>query len=163
MTAAGMICPPDHKHARTGSCYARHDCRCTPCRKRESARARPYDAAIRKRNLLHGGEAKTPAWPIQRRLQALAAVGYTTAAIERMTGIGAHYLGRIQNGHVRSVMVRRTAVVINRAFMEYGLQVADVTQASSRARNLAASKGWVPAAVWANIDDPLECPQVRRK
>ncbi|ONI62649.1 hypothetical protein CSIV_14335 [Microbacterium sp. CSI-V] len=26
------ICPPEHKHAETGNCYANHRCRCEPCR-----------------------------------------------------------------------------------------------------------------------------------
>jgi hypothetical protein len=37
------ICPPDHKHAETGTCYQHHGCRCDPCREfssRSQKRAR---------------------------------------------------------------------------------------------------------------------------
>lgn len=26
------ICPPDHRHSETGTCYAHHGCRCRGCR-----------------------------------------------------------------------------------------------------------------------------------
>lgn len=34
-----MMCPPDHAHADTTSCYTAHKCRCQPCRDGSSARA----------------------------------------------------------------------------------------------------------------------------
>ena len=26
------VCPPDHRHSETGTCYAHHGCRCRGCR-----------------------------------------------------------------------------------------------------------------------------------
>lgn len=32
-TISGITCPPDHKHAASGTCYNQHRCRCDDCRK----------------------------------------------------------------------------------------------------------------------------------
>jgi hypothetical protein len=47
-TEITQVCPPDHKHSGTGTCYNSHGCRCAPCRQgrtdaaRERHRAQAY-------------------------------------------------------------------------------------------------------------------------
>lgn len=47
-TEITQVCPPDHKHSTTGTCYNTHGCRCDPCRQgrtdaaRERHRAKAY-------------------------------------------------------------------------------------------------------------------------
>lgn len=113
---------------------------------------RSYYASDRVRALKAGGDAQIPALPTRRRLQALAALGYTTKAISELSGIRADHIGRIQNGHIQEVRVRRTAARAHRVFMSHGYTPAPVTQASIAVRNGAARKGWVAAAAWDDID-----------
>lgn len=46
-----MICPPDHKHAATMTCYSKHGCRCDDCRT-HNANARRAEKARRRGTLL---------------------------------------------------------------------------------------------------------------
>lgn len=34
------ICPPDHKHGETSTCYGKHGCRCVSCAARQSLKCR---------------------------------------------------------------------------------------------------------------------------
>lgn len=147
-----MVCPPDHRHAETGTCYVRHSCRCAPCAAREAARSRKYEPDRKRRRIADGADAQIPAWPTQRRLQALAAIGYSNTAIEAASGIPRMYVGRIQNGYLESVRVKRTAARAHKAFVQLRYTPAPVTQASTSVRNRAARKGWVAAAAWDDID-----------
>ena len=37
-----FVCPPDHKHGETLTCYGKHKCRCGDCRSIAVARAGEY-------------------------------------------------------------------------------------------------------------------------
>lgn len=37
-STAAHMCPSDHKHGETATCYVHHHCRCQPCRASTKAR-----------------------------------------------------------------------------------------------------------------------------
>lgn len=37
---SARVCPPEHKHSQTRTCYVNHSCRCTSCREGSAAEAR---------------------------------------------------------------------------------------------------------------------------
>lgn len=47
-----MICPPEHKHHRTSTCYQEHRCRCGPCREQRNARSRRRYAELNALSML---------------------------------------------------------------------------------------------------------------
>jgi hypothetical protein len=73
------VCPPEHKHAQTGTCYHQHKCNCEPCNLARLERDRR-----RRKNIAYGRPTSTliPAGPVQDHLQMLldAGVGYRRIA-----------------------------------------------------------------------------------
>lgn len=82
-----MMCPPDHKHGRTGTCYVAHKCRCDDCR---AGRAR---AAARRRRLKAYGRFDwdsrfTDAAPVRAHIRQLMDAGMGWKQIARAAGVG---------------------------------------------------------------------------
>lgn len=80
------ICPPDHAHGRTFTCYNQHGCRCPDCSSRNAARR-----AERVRHpLVDVGE-------VREHLRNLRAVGATPAQIAAASHLQVRALYRIAN------------------------------------------------------------------
>ena len=79
------ICPPDHAHAATATCYTGHACRCQPCRDAgtEYKYWRSHMVAAGRTDLL---DLIVDATGTRRRLQALQALGHSGVTL-------AHHLG----------------------------------------------------------------------
>jgi plasmid maintenance system antidote protein VapI len=88
-----MICPPDHIHARTITCYKTHRCRCDACRARSARTAR--ELARKKRA---GFEAFVPLGPLVNHMLELFAAGMTQNDIATQSGVSAVTIGRIMRG-----------------------------------------------------------------
>ena len=112
------VCPPDHKHQATGTCYNQHLCRCDACRKGRADASRN-----RKRAQLYG--RWTPpdvvdADIVRRRIEQLTAFG-----------IGINRIGRI----ARFPMIHR---VVYGYTDDHGRRVTMRTVAGPKARRLLA-------------------------
>ena len=79
------ICPDDHKHGETPTCYRAHKCSCVPCCEANTERGRARQA------LLEQGlptSSKVPVRPVQEHITDLLVAGIpraTTAAMARVT------------------------------------------------------------------------------
>lgn len=79
------ICPPDHKHGTSGTCYVHHQCRCEGCSKARSA----HDLARRK--LQAYGRYDTglvDAEPVREHILALSEFGIGYKRIATVSGVG---------------------------------------------------------------------------
>lgn len=148
------LCPPEHKHGLTSTCYNGHGCRCDHCR---DARA------VMKRIEYYGSkgllraDVKVSSVGVMRRLQALAFMGWSCQVIAER--IGSHYrpLTRLRDGGRERVMQsthnRVDAVFRELAFVEAPGHSGRVTRGAARKR------GWVHALAWDDIDDPDGWPR----
>ena len=142
-----MICPPDHKHGETHTCYNAHKCRCVGCRAAKSTLRRPYEGETRRRQ---GRDVWIPSTGTMRRLQALAVIGWSTAEIAAR--MGSHYrpLQKIRAGERECVHIS-TARRVYDVFEELCMRVRD-DRAARIVRFRAAANGWVPPLAWDDID-----------
>jgi len=103
---------------------------------------------------VHGG-VQVPAMFARRRLQALAAIGWTQAAIIDTSGIPR---GTINSALYRSDQITAdTHQAIRWIYEPMSASPQDGTSAH-RARLNAARNGWAPPAAWDDIDDPDAVP-----
>lgn len=79
-----MICPPDHKHAATKTCYSTHKCKCDPCRENSNR-----DRAYRKRMAAYGRPVSTlvDAQPAREHIWDLRLMGMGPDRIAQLAGV----------------------------------------------------------------------------
>lgn len=95
-----------------------------------------------------------PALGTARRMQALAAIGWTVAQTGRDAGLTPSWCRELVTGR-RPRVTRETAAAVDAVF-----RARCMTPGPSRhARSCAARNGWPPPLAWDDIDDPGEKPQ----
>lgn len=81
----GYACPPEHKHADSGTCYVIHKCRCADCTAEQAARGR-------RRNKLHAygrfDSGLVDIAPVREYVEHLQAFGYGWKRIAKLAGVG---------------------------------------------------------------------------
>lgn len=155
-----MICPPEHKHGETSTCYTRHDCRCGRCREwnKEYHYMRRHLIALG-RSMPHG---HIDATPTIRRIEALACLGWSMPAI----GAAA---GHAKVGDItRATTVRRsTAAAIDRAYEALSMRLPEARTrwqlaAINKTKSQARQRGWFPPLAYDDIDNLAETPRERK-
>lgn len=111
-----------------------------------------------KRHKASGRLVMVPAVGAQRRLRALAAVGWSLPAVAAVAGVPASTLA-----YVRGVAVRaqpRVVAAVARAYDRLSMASAPAGSGASQARRHAARQGWPPPLAWDDdaLDDPAGCP-----
>jgi hypothetical protein len=127
-------------------------CREAGCDHAECARAEAAQARLARR----AGSA--------RRLQALAVMGHSTAALGARLGVTRTWVHHLQHsGH--GTVSAELAAAISALYDE----LWDVRGPSARSARVAARRGWAPALAWDDncgdahwIDDPAAVPVGRR-
>jgi transcriptional regulator with XRE-family HTH domain len=133
--------------------------------------ARRRNAAVayryRQRVYLNRGRLQVPAVGTTRRLQALAAVGWTQTDIAARLGVSQARVGHLMNG-LWPMVFPSTATAVARVFDELCMVVpTDPAPARrgevrihERARRQARRRGWMSALAWDEgaIDDPAARP-----
>lgn len=79
------VCPPEHKHSGSTTCYIQHQCRCDACMDEHSARERR-----RKRLKAYGrfDRGLVPAAPVREHMMMLAEFGLGYKRVAKLAGIG---------------------------------------------------------------------------
>jgi hypothetical protein len=135
------------KHHNTVTAYGKHGCRCPAAR-----RAKSVYTKRRKHGLLPA--AYVSALGTNRRLQALAALGWNCELIGAQIGYDKRMIAILRNGsrpQIHRVTADKVAAVYGRLCMTLGT--------SDRARREAQRKRWAPPLAWNdNIDDPAARP-----
>lgn len=152
-----QLCPEEHRHGETSTCYNSHGCRCVSCC---TARAKRRARSDWEANRLSGRDVWVPAVGAQRRLQALAVMGWSADVIAEK--IGSHYrpLMKIRAGERKRVRLsnhRRIAAVFEVLAMKEA-----PGQSGLVARGYARERGWVPPLSWTDIDNPRERPKGKK-
>lgn len=93
----------------------------------------------------------------RRRLQALAAVGWTVSAIGRQRGLSAQWLGKLLGADLVSP---DEVHIVREAYEALWLAPAPASRRASYAKGRARDRGWVSALAWDDIDDPNERPNL---
>lgn len=152
---------PDDHHRGTTTGY-RHGCRQACCRKAMA------DAMANRRKRLYLARTDTLAVPnigTRRRIQALMAIGWSQSRISREAGYDRSHVSLIlmRGGALQQRTVDRIAEVYERLSMTLPpMTTGPEKVAATRARNLAAERGWAPPLAWNDIDDPGEEPVMGR-
>lgn len=142
-----MICPPAHAHDGTRSCYTKHKCRCDRCQ----VENRQYQ---RRDRLLQGADVRVSALGSQRRLQALAFMGWSAKKISIATGMHVEIISRIRRG-AKHTIVTSTHVKIEEVFRTYAMR-RDLSKEGIETSERARKAGWVSPLAWDDIDNPTE-------
>lgn len=80
-----MICPPEHKHGLSGTCYVHHKCRCDDCRKAIAARNNRYN---RLKAYGRYDNGLVDAGPVREHIAVLRAAGMGYKTIAKNAGVG---------------------------------------------------------------------------
>jgi len=110
-----FICPPDHKHAATGTCYVFHKCRCDACRAGRSAAA-----TSRNRQKAYGryDHGLVDAAPVREHIQYLQSCGLGWKRIAEISGAGTTAIGSLIYGRKGGTSDPRKGEVIKRTTRE---------------------------------------------
>lgn len=107
--------------------------------------------------------AKTNAAGTHRRLRALVAAGWPSTELARRLGVTKEWAGYLLHGGGNGSVEIRTAIKVKALFGELWDQQPEqhgiAPHVAHRARLLAVRRGWHPAAVWDDIDNPDDAPQ----
>lgn len=108
-----------------------------------------------RRNAARSGQPwSLPAVGARRRLQALARIGYSAAAVAVEVGCDQHYLQHLRGGWTKRIS-RRLHDQIDQAYDT----LQDTPGPSQITRRRASRADWPPPAAWGdNIDDPAAMP-----
>lgn len=90
------VCPPEHKHSATSTCYGEHQCRCVDCRSGNNARKRD---AYRKRAYGIATAKFVDAAPVREHVEHLRAFGMGARQIATTAGVSLTCLEHLIWGH----------------------------------------------------------------
>lgn len=151
-----MTCPPEHGHGENGTCYVTHKCRCQDCRTGR-AEYEYYRARNRDKTALVDGTGT------RRRLQALAALGWSARAIAERYG---HSTDAVSTWVRAERINRATAKKVARWYDDLSMTLPPTRNKFERysvgsTKGRAKRAGWFPPLAWDDetIDDPNVTPE----
>ena len=151
--------PDDPRHG-TNRGYRAHrvagQTACDACKRA----AADYQAALYKEKALRKPPRRVPTRGIQRRIEALYALGWTSRHIADAAGwTGAHGPTRVTNIICKQSVTQPTALAILRAYKA----LSDTPGPSELNRLRAQLEGWGTPAAWDDIDRDERPSGVRRR
>lgn len=144
--------PDDPRHGQERGYYAHLTANQDACN--DCIRAHRAAAKRRTLNRWRGQPSLIDALGTQRRIQALAALGWSTRRVAEAAGWSSHATVRnmLHANQVRRANAEKIAEVYERLCMTVG--------PSAAVRRRAVENGWPPPLAWDDIDDPNEQPSV---
>jgi hypothetical protein len=155
------VCPPDHKHDGSATCYIQHQCRCIPCRDKHSAMERS-----RKKAKAYGrwDTGLVDAEPVREHMMLLAEFGLGYKRVAVIAGIGTTAARTLiwgrqdpgpRNGELQKHVKRETAAAVLAVRPDVA-NLADGARMPSRGaqRRLQAlmARGWSQSKLAGLVD-----------
>ena len=134
-------CPEEHNHGDATNCYSHHGCRCAPCRRTNNKYQRDWRA-------LSGCDVNLDPTGVQRRLQALARMGWSGSQLAERCGITVAGLKKLRAG-TRSV---RKATVVKIAALYRECLPVEPPLIDARTPRHAVERRWHAPTCWQDID-----------
>jgi hypothetical protein len=153
VTLARPVCPDDHKHAATSTCYTHHRCGCIACTEANTERRHMVSAGR-----AHVFEQIIVGRGVRRRLQALAAIGYSARRVSTYLDVTAdQVLQWTTRDRVTSTTLQRVTAVYELLADHPPVATTSGERISiNRARNQATLRGWARPIDWDDIDNDQE-------
>jgi hypothetical protein len=95
---------------------------------------------------------------VQRRVRALAALGWSAPAVQARCGIWVSTLADLRRREPQFVR-SNIAATVTAVYEELSMQVPPEGKSAGRTRYWARRNGYLPPLAWDDIDDPLEEPK----
>lgn len=95
---------------------------------------------------------------LQRRLQALTALGWSMLAVSQEGGLSLESVKKLRRAKRRSFVRRDVAEAIVETYDRLHMRIPPDGPSKSKTLADAKLKGWPPPLAWTNIDDPDEHP-----
>lgn len=151
------LCPEDHKHGETSTCYSGHGCRCAQCRKARAKRRRDYDHTTKQ---MQGRDVWVSAVPSRDRLRALAWQGWSALEVSQRTGLGHMAVQKLRKG-VFNLVKSSTEARIATLYKELAL-VRNMSRAGKITRSTALANGWLSPMEVRETNNGVR-PRVKQK
>lgn len=154
------VCPADHTHGATSTCYLNHKCGCKGCL---TARTeyQYWARGLRRAGRTDVFDSIVDGRGVRRRIQALMALGYSAHRIGQRLDVTADaVLNWLDVDRVRkSTLARIDAVYEQLAGRIPPMDTPGNRASAHRTRNLAARRGYLPPLAWDDIDEDESAPQ----
>lgn len=138
------VCPPDHKHDASTTCYRLHGCRCEPCYQRRSNEERR-----RARDIAYG--TYDPGWveaaAVRDHVLALSSVGIGRRRLAELAGVSESAIQALRTTK-RGLPVRRVTRAVGDAilavplFAEPARGVPTLARGTHRRLQALIARGW---------------------
>lgn len=139
------VCPPNHPHGKTLTCYGRHKCRCGDCKHANTVYHKKLGMSTLPRTVSGVGTI--------RRIRALQAIGWPLRMISEYAGYS--HTGSLARILSRSPKVtQETADKIDKVYNQLSMTLGP----SEQTRQYAEKQRWAPPMAWVDIDDPKARP-----
>lgn len=146
-------CPPDHKHDQTSTCYTGHKCRCDACTLANTERSfyRRHMLSADRQDVF---ETIVEGRGVNRRLQALTAIGWTAERLGQRLGVSRD---QVLDWQVRDRVTLTTHERVATLYDELSDTPAPMDTPGDRhsaklAHTRAAQHGWARPIDWDDID-----------
>lgn len=136
------VCPPDHKHGASSTCYIIHKCRCFKCCLATSQRARRREEAHAAGTFDSG---LVDAGPVREHLELLRSSGLGYKRIAELAGVGTTTVSQLIYGRKGSLKDPRRGEVLKRI----SRKTADALFAVDPSLELLGDTVLVPARPYA--------------
>lgn len=149
MTDHANVCPPDHTHHATGTCYHMHKCRCEPC----VNRANTYERTRRRLRAYGRWHAWVDAATTRDHLRTLAEAGIGHRRVAQITRMSAATIRDIRCGDVTRVRPTTALAILSIPLtVERAAGVFVDGRGTRRRIQALLAAGWSTATIATHMD-----------
>lgn len=139
------VCPPDHKHDQTGTCYHHHHCRCTPCVTHSNAETRH----VRKLQAYGRWQPFVSAARARNHIRVLSGRGVGHRRVAELSGVGEASIRKIAAGDTTRIRPATSSKICAIPVDASALAPGSFVPARGAQRRLQAlhARGWSTGAL----------------
>ena len=139
------VCPADHKHGQTPTCYTTHRCRCSECR----TGAADYARAAHRLKAYGRWDPRRPASVVRVHIISLQRFGYTYEQIARVADVNPRTIYACLSGEMRWMQTQKAEAILAVTPNLDDLGPANVIDGTGTVRRVQAlaRRGWTLIAL----------------